>query len=249
MVASAQRQAAPVRQDESDHAVDASSGIVSVGWIDASRLTRECITMALAKTRPLFVIISFDSTADCLRHVGADIDLIVYHSHESDYVITEELALLRERFVGARLVVLSDAVTIELAVVRQVMAHGASGLISTRTAGLQMLVSAIALIGSGGTFLPREALMEEPSGVARPQVRQGYAEPHRLTQRETEVLALVRQGKANKTIAYELGMSGSTVKVHVRHIMRKMGATNRTQAAFNVERLTVVETGPKIPER
>jgi DNA-binding NarL/FixJ family response regulator len=46
------------------------------------------------------------------------------------------------------------------------------------------------------------------------------------------VLSHLRQGKANKIIAYELGMTESTVKVHIRNIMRKMGATNRTQAVY-----------------
>ncbi len=47
----------------------------------------------------------------------------------------------------------------------------------------------------------------------------------------------LKQGKANKIIAHELGMSESTVKVHVRNIMRKMGATNRTQAAYKAQGL------------
>ena len=47
------------------------------------------------------------------------------------------------------------------------------------------------------------------------------------------MLAQLQQGRANKIIAHELGMSESTAKVHIRNIMRKMGATNRTQAAFN----------------
>jgi DNA-binding NarL/FixJ family response regulator len=47
----------------------------------------------------------------------------------------------------------------------------------------------------------------------------------------------LQQGKANKIIAYELGMSESTVKVHVRNIMRKMGATNRTQVAYKAQSL------------
>jgi DNA-binding NarL/FixJ family response regulator len=45
-------------------------------------------------------------------------------------------------------------------------------------------------------------------------------------------------GKPNKIIAYELGMSESTVKVHVRNIMQKMGATNRTQAAYKGQRFS-----------
>jgi DNA-binding NarL/FixJ family response regulator len=59
----------------------------------------------------------------------------------------------------------------------------------------------------------------------------------RLTQREIAVLALMKHGKPNKIIAHELGMSASTVKVHVRHIMRKMGAANRTQAALNADKI------------
>jgi DNA-binding NarL/FixJ family response regulator len=58
-----------------------------------------------------------------------------------------------------------------------------------------------------------------------------------LTARQKAVLAQLQQGKANKIIAHELGMSESTAKVHIRNIMRKMGATNRTQAAFNALKL------------
>ena len=44
----------------------------------------------------------------------------------------------------------------------------------------------------------------------------------------------LRRGKANKTIAYELNMCESTVKVHIRTIMRKLEARNRTEAAFKL---------------
>jgi DNA-binding NarL/FixJ family response regulator len=45
-------------------------------------------------------------------------------------------------------------------------------------------------------------------------------------------LERLRQGKQNKMIAYELGMCESTVKVHIRHIMRKLNARNRTQVVL-----------------
>ena len=63
------------------------------------------------------------------------------------------------------------------------------------------------------------------------------AQPNKLTSRQVMVLNHLQQGKANKIIAHELGMSESTVKVHVRNIMRKMGATNRTQAAYKAQSL------------
>jgi DNA-binding NarL/FixJ family response regulator len=47
----------------------------------------------------------------------------------------------------------------------------------------------------------------------------------------------LRQGKANKTIAYELTMSESTVKVHMHNIMKKIGATNRTEVAYKLNNI------------
>jgi two-component system nitrate/nitrite response regulator NarL len=53
-----------------------------------------------------------------------------------------------------------------------------------------------------------------------------------LSDREVEVLASLVAGNANKEIAIQTGLSESTVKVHLRNILRKIGASNRTQAAI-----------------
>jgi DNA-binding NarL/FixJ family response regulator len=52
-----------------------------------------------------------------------------------------------------------------------------------------------------------------------------------LTGRQRQVLACLKNARSNKEIARELDMSEATVKVHVRQVMRKLGATNRTHAA------------------
>ena len=59
----------------------------------------------------------------------------------------------------------------------------------------------------------------------------------RLTVREKEVLALLAQSKTNKEIASDLFLSEATVKVHVRHILRKLGARTRTEAAVQAVRM------------
>ena len=52
-----------------------------------------------------------------------------------------------------------------------------------------------------------------------------------LTPREREVLAKVAEGKRNKTIAHELDLTEHTIKLHLHHLMKKIGVRNRTQAA------------------
>jgi len=58
-----------------------------------------------------------------------------------------------------------------------------------------------------------------------------------FTARQTAVIAALRQGKQNKIIAHELNMRESTVKVHVRNIMQKLKATNRTEVAYITNQL------------
>jgi len=184
------------------------------------------------------MIIPFPSVRDCVNHAGRRLDLIVYHSHETDIDTEwlEDIAALREVFTSVQIVVLSDVSVIEPSIVREVLNRGAAGFVMTDSSSLQMVVSAISLVGSGGTFVPRDFLFvdREP---AQPSMARPLLESGRLTQREIAVLALMKHGKPNKIIAHELGMSASTVKVHVRHIMRKMGAANRTQAALNADKL------------
>ena len=64
--------------------------------------------------------------------------------------------------------------------------------------------------------------------------------PESLTDRETEVLRLVAQGKANKEIAASLHVSETTVKTHVSNILMKLGVSSRTQAALYAVRIGLV---------
>ncbi|MBV8797547.1 MAG: response regulator transcription factor, partial [Hyphomicrobiales bacterium] len=56
-----------------------------------------------------------------------------------------------------------------------------------------------------------------------------------VTAREAAVIRAIQQGKPNKVIAYELNMCESTVKVHVRNLMKKMKAKNRTDLAMRAQ--------------
>lgn len=64
--------------------------------------------------------------------------------------------------------------------------------------------------------------------------------PEALTERETDVLRLLAQGKSNKEIAHQLSLSEKTVKTHVSNILAKLGVPSRTQAALYAVRIGLV---------
>jgi ATP/maltotriose-dependent transcriptional regulator MalT len=62
-----------------------------------------------------------------------------------------------------------------------------------------------------------------------------------LTSREREVLGLLLEGKSNQEIAQRLVISPSTAKVHVRHILEKLGVRSRLQAVLRAQELLSIE--------
>ena len=74
-----------------------------------------------------------------------------------------------------------------------------------------------------------------------PRVGVNETSPAGLTPREREVLALLAESKSNREIAKDLYVSEATVKVHVRHILKKLGARTRTQAAIQAVTTRLLE--------
>lgn len=97
--------------------------------------------------------------------------------------------------------------------------------------GLDSVIRASRLTSAvGGVFIPASSVRNFSAKASTEDVN-GNIDDFELTARQLEVANALRSGKANKTIAYELQMCESTVKVHVRTIMKKLHASNRTQAA------------------
>lgn len=205
-----------------------------IGLIDNHRFSQECLVKAFHDQQPRLVILPFSTAKDCLLNATCNFDLIIYYYHTSDRVNIEHIALLRRSFPAMPLMVLSDAEDAEQpATICAALKQGAHGFVPTRTMSIPMIVAAIRFVQAGGTFAPLDHLFTVKAEPVR-EISTALP-PHRLTSRQIMVLEHLQQGKANKLIAHELGMSESTVKVHVRNIMRKMGATNRTQAAYKAK--------------
>ena len=96
-------------------------------------------------------------------------------------------------------------------------------------------MGALNLVFSGGIYVPPGAItLSAETGMRRRPSEPAIdrASNYGLTQRQREVLDCLRAGKSNKQIAYELGLSEGTVKIHVTAIFKSLGVKNRTQAVI-----------------
>lgn len=112
--------------------------------------------------------------------------------------------------------------------IARAVALGASGYLM-KGIKREQLIAAIRRVAEGGDAWTREELRRVTGALATPRVAGDVEVP--LTQRENEVLKQLALGLTNKEIAQELKISYETVKEHVQHVLRKIGVTDRTQAA------------------
>jgi len=112
--------------------------------------------------------------------------------------------------------------------VARAVALGASGYV-LKSDTSERLINSINLAMKGESAWTREELRRVTGALATPRVVSDVEVP--LTQRESEVLRQLANGLTNKEIALALGISYETVKEHVQHILRKIGVSDRTQAA------------------
>lgn len=108
------------------------------------------------------------------------------------------------------------------ALMRRLLATGVAGF-AHKTESPDVLLAAIELVLAGGRYIPARIanLLEARAEAPRPL----------LTARQEDVVRRIAQGRSNKEIALDLGLSPATVKSHVAQAMAAIGATNRTEAA------------------
>ncbi len=138
-----------------------------------------------------------------------------------------ELAQLANIDAGTRTMVLGKSD--DLNKVLLALSQGANGYISIST-GFDIFIQALRFVGAGGTYVPAQCLLA---------AKQAPAPASLFTNRELAVIQAIRKGKPNKVIAYELNLYESTVKVHVRHFMKKLHAKNRTDVAIKSAELAM----------
>lgn len=122
--------------------------------------------------------------------------------------------------------------------VARAVALGAAGYV-LKDAGRENILEKVNKAAAGESVWTREELRRVTGALATPRLNADVEVP--LTKRESEVLHQLALGLTNKEIAQQLHISYETVKEHVQHILRKIGVTDRTQAAVWAVRKGLVE--------
>lgn len=187
-------------------------------------------------------VIAVESAAaarEALAPTG-DFELVLLDLQLADVSGFELLEEFRMDYPGLPVVVISSSD--RSSDVIRAIDLGAMGFIPKRSS-TETLEHALRRVMSGGIYVPTMRVSDEAEpavwrGRGQPPLRESAAnaalQDLSLTPRQTEVLNLLLQGKPNKIIARELGVSVETIKDHVAAVLKALGVSSRTQAVLAV---------------
>lgn len=223
--------------------------------LDHHALSRSCLARVLRSEFPDFAVLEIEDARQLDDMTGKLVSVVALNTDNSfltDECVLQSLACLHRSLPNGPVMLLTriDEAAISDPVIIEVTRYGVRGYVAD-SASIDIALAALRLLMAGGVYFPRSMLVDGASpalGSARPI---GAPQPgwtsHDLTvdvsstssradiaftERERQVLATLLRGLSNKVIAHELNLSQNTVKSHISHIMRKLRATNRTEAVI-----------------
>lgn len=209
---------------------------------DDHPLFREALRGAVMRVVPGAMIVEADGTealfAIAERHPDADLLLLDLNMPGAQGFS----ALVHLRGSQPQLPVIVVSAREEPRVIRRALDHGASGFIP-KSADADEIGRAIACVLDGGTCAPVQSATACGVDQEEAQIAERLRE---LTPQQFRVLSMLGSGLLNKQIAYELKVSEATIKAHMTAILRKLGASNRTQAVLLAGRLALDPGGSTI---
>jgi two-component system nitrate/nitrite response regulator NarL len=210
--------------------------------VDDHSLFRRGLRSLLEQDERFAVCGEAGDVGEALRSVGQDLpDVILLDNHLPGVRGVDAIPALKEAAPAARVLMLTvseDAKDLAAA-----LQAGADGYL-LKTVESDQLCEAIVKVLDGDSVVSPEMMTKlvtvfraQSSTDSTPVPLETSTEKpvadalHSLSPRERETLALIARGDSNKLIARELGIAETTVKIHVQHILRKLGLSSRVQAA------------------
>ncbi|HWY81316.1 MAG TPA: response regulator transcription factor [Roseiarcus sp.] len=205
--------------------------------VESRSFLRECIQRSIqsALSIPVETLSSISELND-RSTIGSARLVIISLDETNAQECAKSLSIISDLAPSLPTVALSSKYNFE--VMCAVIGCGAKGYIPMAME-FEIAVEAVRFVLAGGTYVPAECLLSAiPSAVTPPRPAASGA----IIGREFAVVRAIQQGKSNKVIAYDLNLCESTVKAHVRNIMMKLKARNRTEIAIKAQ--TVLSSTP-----
>ncbi len=204
---------------------------------DDNALSRDALNLRLVQLMPDVSVISADSYAKTIELLSgfASFDIIVINLDMQQMAGENALNSILQAAENSKIVIISSSE--DSAKIRKLFALGIKGYIP-KNSDAKIFGYALQLVAAGGKYLP-PSLVETPyqtktAALDNSQIRKP------LTNRQFQVLDLVAQGKSNKQIAYDMGVSEATVKLHINALLRSLHVTNRTQAVITAQKMGLI---------
>jgi two-component system, NarL family, nitrate/nitrite response regulator NarL len=200
--------------------------------IDDHTLFRTGMRMIMDSFPGIGDILESGSVMLAKQHEGQEIDIILLDIHMPGINGLDGLGLLRSIFRKAKVIFVSASVSADA--VAEAAQRGADGFLP-KSASADDIFSALATVVLGGKCFPSLVGYDPNNSTHK------ISAPA-LSARQTEVLALLAQGKPNKVIARELGLSENTVRVHVAATFAHFGVNSRTAVVLAAQQAGLVTT-------
>lgn len=202
---------------------------IRVFSVDDHPLLREGIAAVINSQPDMKVVAQASTGREAIQLFRAHRpDVTLMDLRMPDITGIDALSSIRSEFPDARIVMLT---TFEGDVeIQRALAAGARGYI-LKNMPPKDLVDVVRQVHAGKKRIPHEIAAQLAEHIA----------DETLTEREIEVLSHVAGGNRNRDIAERLSISEETVKVHVKHIMEKLGASDRTAAVAIAVRRGIIQ--------
>jgi len=216
-----------------------NSETLGVLLVDFSPVVREGLQAILAKDERIAVLGDVPDGDEAVSHIrrassrGPSVDVVLTETRNGKMDGVQATRLIKEEFPDVAVLVLTE--NVNDAYVIDAIHAGAGGYIFLKDMSPEMLVQSIHRVVEGGMQMTTALLhtaVENLIQNGRKTLAERTAEAAHLTGREVDVLRLMGNGDSNKIISATLGITLDTTKKHVRNVIDKMQARNRTHAAI-----------------
>lgn len=201
--------------------------------VDDHPLVRDGLRSVVAVTFDQCEIFEAASLEDAVSTLGQqdNFDLVLLDLNIPDVKRLEGLRMLRDNFPMLPVVMVSGA--FDRTIVRDALAAGAAGFLP-KSMKRSAIVEALHRVAAGEIYIPEDIEDMSQLSVEEADI---LSKIDSLTPQQKTVLNHLVHGRLNKQIAYDLGVSMTTVKAHVSAILLKLSVFSRTQAVIMANRV------------